>query len=560
MKKKLFLSLFAFCFFLFGGISVMAAETEEDLYYYNETPAEKVTVQVTLSEDGNPLMATDGKTALANLKVEVPYFDLSLYGLEYYNRYYTNDAKDYVTKRGVVERPSGLHLAIYLIERYYLDLPEDICGTGAAKKMIFGEVANNVTEVKNILGDVEYEVSGRLPLDLANQSPCSLFMTNFWGYTSNLNYYVNHKFPLWKAGGSFGGENLWRTGSTLDYILLEDGDTVEFAMFSNQDFINSREKGFAYFQKTEYKVQYNKEFTLENVYRATEGMYCLTDQVKENAAQYNCFAMDEEGNVILPEKIEDGKVTFVFEETGNYSVYALQKSAGTSAASCDPAVAKVVVTKEPVVEDQEETKPEPPKKEEATTEKPPATEESTTEKTETTIETVAAPKIVKLSKTSVTYTGKALKPTVTVLDAEGKKIANTNYRVNYTNNKQVGKATVTVTFRGNYATYGTKSVTFKILPKNTSVKKLTKGKKQLKVTWNAQKTQTTGYQIQYSTSKKFTSKTTKTVTIKKNKTTAATIKKLKAKKTYYVRIRTYKTVKKVNYVSSWSTVKSIKTK
>lgn len=65
-----------------------------------------------------------------------------------------------------------------------------------------------------------------------------------------------------------------------------------------------------------------------------------------------------------------------------------------------------------------------------------------------------------------------------------------------------------------------------------------------------------GYQIEYATNKKFTGK--KTVKISKNKTTSTTVKKLKKKSTYYVRIRTYKTVSKKTYYSSWSSVKSVK--
>ena len=102
-------------------------------------------------------------------------------------------------------------------------------------------------------------------------------------------------------------------------------------------------------------------------------------------------------------------------------------------------------------------------------------------------------------------------------------------------------------------------MTFKINPKGTSISKATSPKKkQLKVTWKKQTTQTTGYQIQYSTSSKF--KNAKTVTVKKNKTTKTTVKKLKAKKKYYVRIRTYKTVGKKKYCSSWSKAKAVKTK
>lgn len=68
-----------------------------------------------------------------------------------------------------------------------------------------------------------------------------------------------------------------------------------------------------------------------------------------------------------------------------------------------------------------------------------------------------------------------------------------------------------------------------------------------------------GYQIQLATDKKF-KKNKKSITIKKQKTTKNKVKKLKAKKKYYVRVRTYKTVKGKKVYSSWSKVKSIKTK
>ncbi|MBR5451989.1 MAG: hypothetical protein IKV36_03225, partial [Clostridia bacterium] len=69
-----------------------------------------------------------------------------------------------------------------------------------------------------------------------------------------------------------------------------------------------------------------------------------------------------------------------------------------------------------------------------------------------------------------------------------------------------------------------------------------------------------GYEVQYSTSSKFTTKTTKTKTITKNTTTKTTITKLTAKKTYYVRVRTYKTVNGKKYYSAWSAAKKAKTK
>lgn len=96
-------------------------------------------------------------------------------------------------------------------------------------------------------------------------------------------------------------------------------------------------------------------------------------------------------------------------------------------------------------------------------------------------------------------------------------------------------------------------------PKKTSISKLRAGKKKITVKWKRQLTGKPGYQIQYSTNSKFKSGK-KTVTVSKNKTTSKTITKLKAKKKYYVRIRTYKTVKGKKVYSAWSKAKSVKTK
>lgn len=95
-------------------------------------------------------------------------------------------------------------------------------------------------------------------------------------------------------------------------------------------------------------------------------------------------------------------------------------------------------------------------------------------------------------------------------------------------------------------------------PKATKISKLTAGKKQFKATWK-KVSGVTGYQIQYSTNKSF-KKGNKTVTVKGAKKTSAAVKKLKSKKKYYVRIRTYKTVNGKKVYSSWSSAKTIKTK
>ena len=164
---------------------------------------------------------------------------------------------------------------------------------------------------------------------------------------------------------------------------------------------------------------------------------------------------------------------------------------------------------------------------------------------------------IKLYSESCTYNGKSQKPMVEVYDAYGNVISSKNYTVSYASGrKYVGKYKVTVKLKGNYS--GSLSTYFTINPKGTSVSKLTAGKKSLKVSIKKQSSQTSGYQIQYSTSKKFTS--AKTKTLSSNKKTSYTLKSLKAKKTYYVRVRTYKTVSGKKYYSSWSSYKSKKTK
>ena len=155
-----------------------------------------------------------------------------------------------------------------------------------------------------------------------------------------------------------------------------------------------------------------------------------------------------------------------------------------------------------------------------------------------------------------TYTGKKIKQSLSIKDGNILLKEGIDYTVSYGQNKKIGNVAITITGKGNYA--GTINRTFKIIPKGTSIKKLKSGKKQFKATWKKQKNQTSGYEIQYSTKKNF--KSAKKVKIKKNKTTSSTVKKLKAKKKYYVRIRTYKTVNGKKFYSGWSNVKSVKTK
>ena len=153
------------------------------------------------------------------------------------------------------------------------------------------------------------------------------------------------------------------------------------------------------------------------------------------------------------------------------------------------------------------------------------------------------------------YTGKNITQSITV-KYNGKTLKNgTDYTVSYSSNKNIGTATVKVTGKGSYA--GTITKTFKINPAKQEIQKLTAKSKAFFVDW-AQKGSATGYEIQYATNSKFTS--AKKVTITNNKTDKTTVSKLSGKKKYYVRVRSYTTVKGTKYYGAWSASKSVTTK
>ena len=153
------------------------------------------------------------------------------------------------------------------------------------------------------------------------------------------------------------------------------------------------------------------------------------------------------------------------------------------------------------------------------------------------------------------YTGKNITQSITV-KYNGKTLKNgTDYTVSYSSNKNIGTATVKITGKGSYT--GTITKTFKINPAKQEIQKLTAKSKAFFVDW-AQKGSATGYEIQYATNSKFTS--AKKVTITNNKTDKTTISKLSGKKKYYVRVRSYTTVKGTKYYGAWSSVKNVTTK
>ena len=168
--------------------------------------------------------------------------------------------------------------------------------------------------------------------------------------------------------------------------------------------------------------------------------------------------------------------------------------------------------------------------------------------------------VATLSQTAFVYSGKVRRPLVTVqygseIVAKRASKSNANVAISYAaGRKKVGTYTVTVKGKGQIA--DTTTLSFTIKPAATHITKLKAGKKKLTVKWKKKTAQVDGYKIQYSATKSFTKATTKKVTVKSYKTVKKTIKGLTRKKTYYVRVATYKG----SFVSNWSAAQKVKVK
>ena len=174
---------------------------------------------------------------------------------------------------------------------------------------------------------------------------------------------------------------------------------------------------------------------------------------------------------------------------------------------------------------------------------------------ETTTSTIYRPSSIRLTTTAYTYNGKAKRPGVVVTDVNGRTIGSSSYTVSYDRDAvSAGRHKVTITFRGNYS--GTVTRTYTINPKGTSISKLSKVKRGFKVKVRKQAAKTaTGYQVQYCIRSNFRGAKTKTF-----RGTSFTVNRLKKKRVYYVRVRTYKKSGRRTYYSSWSAPKAVKTR
>lgn len=169
-------------------------------------------------------------------------------------------------------------------------------------------------------------------------------------------------------------------------------------------------------------------------------------------------------------------------------------------------------------------------------------------------------KSVTLSKTTYVYNGKVKKPKVVVKNSRNKTVPSKgNYTVKYPKNVNVGQRYVTITFKGKYKRNKAVKKRIRVIPQNTEITAIKAKVGGFTVKWKKVPKEVTGYQVQYSTNKKFPKKGSKTLTVKGNKQFSRTITGLAQGKRYFVRARTYKKVKKKNYYSNWKAQKNITT-
>ena len=302
-------------------------------YNYDETPAKEVTVYVTISNDGVPLKGRDG-TVLCHKAITVPYFDLANYGLEEFYRYHTENGEGKYIDENIVQRPTGLHLYLYLLERYFIGLPDEECCKGKydRDKLASFKLGEDVSYMDETPA---YTADSFAALTITG-SPTSLYMANFWGHDENLMYYRNHCYPYMSPG--------W--GSTSDYIVLSDGDTWDVAMFTNWSFWSSG-GAFTCFDKDEYNARPGMEMTISSqAYGTTfEGsdFYPFSNL---DVFLYN----DKWEQIEQYKEAADGKSTFSFTaptEEGTYYLVGMDPnrtipkddSGGTNYAKIAPATA-----------------------------------------------------------------------------------------------------------------------------------------------------------------------------------------------------------------------------
>ena len=207
-------------------VSIPAPEPEKP--EEPEEPADddgSVTVYLTLSKDSDFIVGKDpDHTVIARVPVKLSYVDLAKYGLERFYRYEADSFEDggnYKKPFVLLERPTALMLLIKALEKWYFVremTPEDA-----------------ISDAFNVEGS----------------GACSMFMNKFWDHDCNLMYFHNKQYPLMRKG--------W--GATADYIIMEEGDEFDLAMFTDWGFMGRG--AFVRFSDPNPQLEAGEECTLQ---------------------------------------------------------------------------------------------------------------------------------------------------------------------------------------------------------------------------------------------------------------------------------------------------------
>ena len=305
-------------------------------YDYDEENAKSVTVYVTVSNDGVPIYGVDG-TPIAHLEVEVPYFNLESQGLAEFYRYHTENGQgggSYIDNV-VVERPTALHLYLYLLGVYCLGCePYDVISGNVQVRDAELPRELKISGIGNILDETTVNWTG--PALTISGSATSMYMPNFWGHDENLMYYRNHMFPLMRAG--------W--GCTADYILLSDGDTIDVALFSDWNFWNDG-GAFTCFDKDEYTVKAGETLTFNTRKYETKSVADGGSESFQPIEGMKVYLFNEQWTRLTEELTPTGSgeaFQYVIDQPGDYYLLALDPNAGTEAARLAPATARLRVS------------------------------------------------------------------------------------------------------------------------------------------------------------------------------------------------------------------------
>lgn len=204
MRKKL-MAILLMVVMLLGMSTVVYADSE-------------TSVQITLTvTNGSEFYTSESKDILVMKELEIPYFDLELYGLQeyYYNpECYIGEEQTAGTKSTANGHVTLLHAIIYMTEIFECEIPQEEAGQGALYQS--GKLTDYIV------------ISGKAG---------SSFISDLWGLGYNLNYYINYEYPLGKEG----------YGASSDQILLEDGDHISIHKIASTDETITG-SSFAYFE------------------------------------------------------------------------------------------------------------------------------------------------------------------------------------------------------------------------------------------------------------------------------------------------------------------------